>query len=356
MIELILDKKFVNIFHLAINGEDEYVEDFINFFIKNLKRPKLISNYIDSEDLMHQAQNIPFLRLIIQRNPELYFSKDLEYEINSKDFPVIGSPFKLILTGEKTDICNFRRKRFGLEYINPSNLSERWKLHYSRRPDINRKTTDDEGIPSEQRFDSWEKFKTFCHPLNSIILIDKYFLKWKTEKCFKNDLKNNILPLFESLLSQASNETIIEILIVSNFEEKTEPVQKDKVLLSLSTLKTKIEKLTNKKFKLNIIAYKYDTAVKAKRVHDRIIITNYFYIESGAGFNIFNEIGIRQNIEINTEIKFRSILNIQNVFSAFYDLKQLNLYINKQKNAEERINYLNFYPEKTNRLLNIEYL
>jgi hypothetical protein len=352
MLELVLDKEFVNTFHLAYNGNDDYVDDFRDFFIKKLKRLTLVSNYADLEDIITQSQDNPLLELIIECIPKLDFRADLLNEINSKDFPLIGSPFKLILTGEKNEVCNYRRKRFGLEFLNPTILSDRWQLHYSRRQDINRKTTDDSEIPAEQRFDSWGKIMSFAHPLNSIILIDRYLLKWKTEKEFEKNLKNNILPIFKYLLLEASFETPIEIMIVSEFEE---PAQKDKVELSQITLETLLKENTQRVIYLNILAYKKSSSNNINPIHDRIIITNYFYIESGAGFKIFNNNGFRVSIETNTEVKFRSILNIQNIFSAFFDLKQLGIYCKKKENDPGRPDTLNFFPSKTNRLLNIEH-
>jgi hypothetical protein len=350
MLELFLDKEFANKFHLAYMGEEVYVNDFQNYFLKTIKKITLISNYLDFEDLKNHAKENPFLELIVECTSKLFYHADLLNEINSKEFPDTGSPFKLILIGQKAEICDYRRKRFGFEYLSPTNLSERWRLYYSRRPDINRKTTDDIEIPTDQRFDSWGKIKSFKHPLNSIVLIDKFLLKWKSKIELEKDIKDNIFPIFNNLLVEAANETPIEIMIVSEFEE---PLQKDKVILSQSILETLFKEKTNKAICLNILAYKKTSSDLNKPIHDRIIITNYFYIESGAGFKIFDNKGFRETIETNTEIKFRSILNIQNIFSAFFDLKQLGLYCKKKENDPGRPDFLNFYPSKTNRLLNI---
>lgn len=356
MLELILDKEFANNFHLAYKGDEEYVDDFRSYFIKKMQKIKLVSNYLNIEELEKQAKVNPFLELIIECIPELDFRTDLLKEINSPEFPITGSPFKLILTGENTETCNDRRNRFGLEYLNPSNLSERWHLYYSRRTDINRKTTDDPEIPADFKFDSWVKCKAFTHPINSIIIIDKYFLKWKNEKKLEQNIKNNFLPLFQNLLAEAATETPIEIMIVSEFEDLPEPKQAVMVQRSQLILEKLINHITHKAIMVNILVYKKSLfSDNNKAFHDRIIITNYFYIESGAGFIIFEDKGFRKAIETNTEIKFRSILNIQNYFSAFFDLKQLRLYCKKLENSAGRPDYLYFCPAKTNRLLKIEH-
>jgi hypothetical protein len=352
MLELFLDKEFANNYHLVYQGEKVYVDDFQNYFLKEIKNLTLITNYFDFEDLTNKVKENAFLEHIIGCIPKIIYHPDLLNEINSKEFPDIGSPFKLILTGQKTDVCNYRRKRFGLEFINPTNLSDRWQLHYSRRIDMNRKTTKDSEIPDDQRFDSWEKIKSFSHPLNSIILIDRYLLKWKTKKEFEKDLKNNILPLFKNLLIERADETPIEIMIVSEFEENP---KEDSIRESHSRLVTRLREETKKVINLNLIAYKKFSSKTIYPFHDRLIITNYFYIESGAGFKIFDNNGIRETIETNTEIKFRSIFNIQNVFSVLYDLKQLGIYCKKQENSPARMDSINYYPKVANRLLNIEH-
>ena len=166
MLELILDKEFIDTYSNAYSFDDEYVNDFQNYFILNLQKIKLITNYIDLTDIMNQATLNPILRRILQCTPVIEFRTNLLTYIDSPSFPISGSPFKMILTGEDTATCTIRRKRFGLEYINPENLSDRWQLYYSQRIDINKKTTDDTEIPVTFRFDSWDSFKPFIHPLN----------------------------------------------------------------------------------------------------------------------------------------------------------------------------------------------
>jgi len=356
MLDLILDKEFANTFHLSYNSVDkEYIDDFYGYFCKKLKNWKLISNYLDIDDLKKQTKDNPFLELLIECNPELDFQKDLLVNIDSVGFPDSGSPFKLILTGENTKTCEDRRKRFGLEYLNPANLSDRWQLYYSQRPDKCRTTTYNSEIPEEQRFDTWKKIKTFGHPLNSIIFIDLYFLKWKTEKELDENIRNNFLPLFENLLSESANETSIEIMIVSIIDKKSplELEQEKKVQLSQERLETLLKLKTQKAIKVNIIAYSKSEAPSGVKLHDRMIITNYFYIKSGEGFNIFNTEGSRKIIKTSTDIEFIFIHNFQYLNSALSNLKQLAAYCKKIENKTSWLCNLNYYPTKTNRLLNI---
>jgi hypothetical protein len=364
MLELVLDKEFINMFHLAYNGTDEYVDDFSKYFIKNLQKLKLVSNYLNIENIMNEAKDNPLLELIIERLPTLDFQSDLLTFIDSPEFPVTGSPVKLILTGESNEICNNRRKRFGLEYINPENLSDRWQLHYSRRPDINKKTTDDPEIPDDHRFDSWDKLIPFIHPLNAIVIIDFYLLCWTKEDDFKANLNNNIVPLLMNLFAEASEETTVNITIVSEFKDTPPRKQKDRVSESHTLIENALKSRTTNPFSLNILVHnKSNYPSGFQEFHDRLIVTNYFYIDSGAGFaidsnaafDLFNKSGKIRKIKKNTEVKFRSILNIQNYFSAFFDLKQLDIYCKKLENHPGLPDYVNFYPSKTNRLLNIEH-
>lgn len=365
MLELILDKEFANKFLHAYSGNDEYVDDFLKYFIRNLQKLKLISNYLDIEDFMNQAKDNAFLELIIESNPELIFRADLLTQIDSPEFPVTGSPFKLVLTGEDIETCTRRRKRFGLEFFNLANLSDRWHLYYSHRRDIYKKTTDDTEIPDDFRFDSWNKFKPFNHPLNAVIIVDFYLLYWDKEEELKSNLENNIIPLIENLLSQSASEIQTEITFISEFKDRPPRKQEERVKRSLYLIEDAIKKITTHDFKLNIIVHhRRNIPSDFQAFHDRIIITNYFYINCGAGFsiqarkagvNIFDKLGNIFKIRHNTEIQFRSIFNIQNFWTAFKDLKQLDIYCKRLENHPGLPDYVNYCPTKLNRLLNIKH-
>lgn len=367
MLELVLDKEFVNTFHHAYKGEEEYVEDFRKYFLKNLDKLTLVSNYCDFQEIEKEVKDKdnPLLELIIEHVDSFIYRSDLLTQIDSPEFPVSGSPFKIILTGENTETCTSRRKRFGLEYFNPENLSDRWKLYYSQRIDIKKKTTNDEEIPADFRFDSWDSFKPFNHPLNAIIIIDFYLLNWDKEGELKTNIDINISPLLENLLSQASSEIPIEITFVSEFKDKLPLKQNARVNTSLKYINQAISKLTSKQFRLNIIVHKKDKYPNGfQEFHDRIIVTNYFYINSGAGFsvrsrlpgvNIFTNQGDIYRIRHNTVVHFGYIFNIQNFWSAFKDLKQLDIYCNSLENHPNLPDYVSYCPTQTNRLLNIKH-
>lgn len=357
MLELFLDKEFANTFGHAYAGDEEYVEDFRKFFLKNLQKFKLVSNFLDQDDLMNHARDNALLEQIIERIPTLDFSTDLLAETGSPEFPLTGSPFKLVLTGEDTTKCDEHRKHFGLEYFNPENLSDRWKLYYSRRTDINKKTTDDPEILDDHKFNTWDKFKPFIHPLNAIIIIDFYLLSWVREDDLRANLDNNILPLLSNLLSEASDEIPVEIMLISEFKDTPPKKLKERVSISQALIEKELKIRTPKHFLLNIVVHsKSNYPAHFQEFHDRLIITNYFYIESGSGFNFFSGLGFNRSIKKNTSVKFRSILNIQNVDDAYFDLKQLNIYCKKLENQPNLPDYVNYCPSKTNRLLNIERL
>jgi hypothetical protein len=365
MLELVLDRAFVDTFHLAYKSKNEYADDFALYFLKNMQRCKLVTNYRDMDELLLAASENPLLELIVERIPEVVFKSEFDHEIDSPDFPINGSPIKLILTGKGNELCNHRRKQFGLEFLNPGNLKDRWPVYYSRRTDINKKTTTDPELPNEVRFDSWNQFKPFIHPLNAIIIVDFYLLSWEREEDFTNSLNINIVPLLENLLTEASTDVPVDISFVSEFKDRPPKKQSERVNKSRQLLDAAIKKITTKPFSLNLIVHNKQNYPKDfQEFHDRIIITNYFYINCGAGFNIGSKksgIGVfdkpdkLSRIRHNSEIQFRSILNIQNYWTAFIDLKQLDIYCKKLVNHPGLPDYLNFSPDKTNRLMGIEH-
>ena len=287
MLELALDKAFIDDFHLAYKGNEEYADDFSRYFIKNLQRFKLMTNFKDIDDLMHAARNNPLLELLVERIPKLEFRPDFNKWIHSKEYPETSSPIKLVLCNDEETECSIYRNRFGIEYLTPENLKDRWAVHYSHRPDINRKTTDDLDIPALHRFESWDTLKAFQHPLNSIIIVDFYLLKWKMEQELHTNLKNNIIPLFKHLLKEATTELPLNISIVSEFQDALPLKQKQRINISLEVIGAEIKKITNRNIRLNLIVHSKQNYPKDfQEFHDRLIITNYFYINCGAGFNI----------------------------------------------------------------------
>jgi hypothetical protein len=365
MLELVLDRAFVDTFHLAYKSNVEYADDFALYFLKNMQRCKLVTNYRDMDELLQAASENPLLELIVERIPKVVFKSDFDHEVDSQDFPTIGSPIKLILTGEENELCNKRRKQFGLEFLNPGNLKDRWPIYYSRRTDINKKTTNDPELPNEVRFDSWENFKPFAHPLNAVIIVDFYLLSWEREEDFVQSMTNNIIPLMENLMAEASEDIPVNISFISEFKDRPPKKQAERVNKSRQLLEAAIKKITTKPFNLNLIVHEKKNYPKEfQEFHDRIIITNYFYINCGAGFNIgskksgigvFDKPGQISRIRHNSEIQFRSILNIQNYWTAFKDLKQLDIYCKKLENHPGLPDYLNFLPDKSNRLMGIEH-
>ena len=156
--------------------------------------------------------------------------------------------------------------------------------------------------------------------------------------------------------------TLVEITVISEFNDTPPRSQKQRVQTSLATITKELKNKISAPFSLNILVHKKSNyPPQFQEFHDRLIITSYFYITIGAGFsvvdesgfNIFNQNGRIQRIKKNTEIMFRSILNIQNIESAYLDLKNLEIYSRNLENHSGLPDYLNFFPSKSNRLLNI---
>ena len=66
MLELVLDRAFVDTFHLAYKDNEEYADDFARYFLKHLQRCKLITNYHDINELMQAARENPLMELIVE--------------------------------------------------------------------------------------------------------------------------------------------------------------------------------------------------------------------------------------------------------------------------------------------------
>lgn len=114
----------------------------------------------------------------------------------------------------------------------------------------------------------WDKLFKDKPPLNTIIIADNYLLDKP------DSFKNNLFAILDALLPVKNIKETIHIALV---------VKRDVINLQNKYFKIS-EYLQNKNsnFKLGI----YQTPLNAP--HDRMIITNYFYLSSGHSFDIVN--------------------------------------------------------------------
>ena len=85
-----------------------------------------------------------------------------------------------------------------------------------------------------------------------------------------------------------------------------------------------------------------------KMMHDRMLITNYFYITSGKGFDLINS---NDTEKADTILTWSAICTSDNLHTMYKELLKLHSYVSKCHNNFPTMPQI--IGDKQNRLLNI---
>jgi hypothetical protein len=290
-----------------------------------------------NENFYEQVKEDPYLELLIDTCPINLETHDfLNEEIRLLEFYEKGSYFKLFLISESARECDILSGNYGYEYISPENFEQKWTIYNSLREDSSRKVTASSSLSKVNRFDSWDCMDTFLHPVNSILINDRYILNDKQNK----KIHNNLLPLLIKLAKKASKIIPLEITILADPSPNFLDYKKIHTRLSLELDRN----LGSGRYKLNLIRFSS---------HDRFILTNYFYITSGQGFTFFREDN-KIDRNIITTIEFQFIFSSLKKVLIIDDLKELKKSIGRLNNSEPGTfsEVIDYFPDRQNRILN----
>lgn len=138
----------------------------------------------------------------------------------------------------------------------------------------------------------WDSLKNICPPSNSMIIVDQYL---KTES---QSFSLNLLPLLASLLPvKLSFPYHLAIIISEESNQNLVTFYKD--------LSEYLTQNYSYKFELTILQ------TRKKLIHDRNILTNSYWINSGFGFDLVREKNCKLYFRSNTTIHFYPITFIQ---------------------------------------------
>lgn len=168
------------------------------------------------------------------------------------------------------------------------------------------------------QFKGWDFFAEKLPPRNALILSDNYLFKSEA-------YGHNIFSLLKHFLPDKLNQNFHLSIVVD--ENVPNPEKKYETIL---------------KYLKNLdVTYKIDFGLfitRGKMIHDRDLISNYFRMRSGHGFDLINKNG---NIKKNTEINYFPI-NSEITPSAHF------LFLKRLKKETQRSSCIGF---ENNRLL-----
>lgn len=339
--EIAIDKGFLTSFfkHNSSDLRKHLFDDFVRFIKKLEPGFTLISDFSSLDEIKVAAQGNTLLELIIEKVPKLVFLSDLNRRVREICFYEGKNCMKLFLLDCPTSDCEVLEMSYGYSFICGENFKSKWEPYYSDRDDTTLFITPKTSMNDNLRFDSWETLKKFGHPLNALLIVDNYILSDKNNQRIDQNLK----PLLLNLLPKQKTVLPIDITIISEVEPWN--ISFKEVLQDLEEFLT--DALPELYFNLNIL--KFDRTILDKlpdrrfNTHDRRIITNNFWIESGIGFNLMNNNG--RLSKSNSIITFRFNLFGSNYVGLKHMLKDYAAYANIAKDLHT------FGPKKKNRLL-----
>lgn len=328
--ELVITKEFLDDFFILFDEGNKYHIDFKDFLIKKIKGVTIITDLKDASEWEIASEENPlwlYLLDIPMMRPE--FVPTIENDISNTSFYSSSTyPYKLFFISKDKNTCENLCNDFGFEYISVENLDEKWKNYYSQREDFN--------LPidanSNPRFDNWSKLLDFKHPINSIIIIDKYlFCEFKRGGTKQFSHSNNLFELLRQLLEDKDNKIDLQITIitVSKNINIDDPSQPSLHIDRMSFVKAKVADFLQTEFPLltvDITIINYDKLIHSTvSEHDRGVYTNYFYFEIGTGLNIFD---CSNRIINRSKISFYSPIRSADKNLTLSGLSSIKTYLN----------------------------
>ena len=341
--EIFLDKDFVKEFPKGISTfNKELTEDYFQC-LRRLRKIKIKTNFTwdEFEHELRRNENI-ILENLINLNPqEFVFDAHIDFSVS----PIEKTSAFLLFFAEEKDTVSYSNS-WGFECICSRNFNNKWSIYSGSRPDNCMKVTDKSDISDTICFTSYKKIQNFGHPIHALIIFDLYILVDKDNQ----RIRDNLFPLLKNLLLQPSKNQIVDLMIITKFNEYIPEDIKAKYELINDFLSDTFDDV---RVHLSLIEYskKYQT-YSAASLKPRRIYTNYFLVKSDDSFTYFKPNG---KINNTTDIEFKFVYYSLNPEFVMSELKLIKKYVEKvpmkEPYAANKQRVL-FYPDKRNRLLN----
>ncbi len=187
-------------------------------------------------------------------------AKDLVVNSHKPTFIFRNSLKNDEITEENTGFC----------CITGTTFFEKWQHFYKAKTfSISKNTT-------QNQLSKWgDLFAEYRYPSNAFVIADNYIFSYKP------NIKNNLLKILKELLNSAKQVTSeIDLIIISESFYK----ENGSTEISIDKLHREVTKYLRDDLKF----YNFNLCIVRAKYHDRLILSNYFVINSGNSFNYFN--------------------------------------------------------------------
>jgi hypothetical protein len=180
--------------------------------------------------------------------------------------------------------CEQMSQKYGMIFISKDDIL--LNLHFLFDSDV-------QPITKSGNIDDWEFIQKYKHPCNSIIIADNYLLK--------ENIEENIIAFLKYLLPDSLDINFHLTLIAGGDKSDSSFDIEKRYETIINSLQGDYD------YNINL------TILKTKENHDRNLLTNYFWINSGYGFSLFKE----KKVKNETNLFCFPIFTLQANYSGF---------------------------------------
>ncbi|MCF2521106.1 hypothetical protein [Dyadobacter sp. CY351] len=329
--EVYFDEKFIDAIDDQIDTQDENLADFLAF-CKKFQGGE-VDIYTDmSVDKISSKRNESFFFRSINANGGPIFQSlpELNMLLALESFYSSTTGYKLFFV-EREDI-DVLKDDFGYLYFNIQKIVTDWK-------DFSRARIQEIGTfpittntDCEPRLDNWSYLRHFQHPLNSILICDRYILQ------DKHTFRHNLFQIFEQLICKNIRELQFEIFIISELKgtakvgDKWQNIDNDIVEYGRIIQEKLQRRFGVDRIQITLIKLVSDRENRDLfyKEHGRSFITNYWYLNPHNSFNFFKYDAVKKSVVLsvqdNMDIRFTFHKEVRNILKArlmnFQDITQ----------------------------------
>ena len=284
--EIYIDKVFLERFAEQMSHP---LHDEIRLFLKKPQTGQKILNFESQEAFEKAALENPLLEMLLESSVPV-LNPHFQQEIHEEAFYEQGDSKLFFNEDDQNDQWE---ADFGCIFINSQQLH---KAHFLFNWHL---------IPftkSRPRFNSWSFMAQFRHPCNSLIITDNYLFARDNLEQNKRQLDENLLALLKELIP-TSLKIPFHLTIIGS--AKNDAYIKNNLGDLHNYLLQKLGERFSYPIHLNILIAPF---------HDRNILTNYAWFNSGNSFTYFEN----RKLHSNTNLIFQPITQLNSTYNPFY--------------------------------------
>ncbi len=289
--EIYIDSKFIECFALDTSHE---LHDELRSFLRKPQTGQKILNFESQEAFEKAALKNPLLEMLLESSvPTLNAS--FQQQMQEDTFYEEGGTKLFFNEDEANDQLE---ADFGCIFISSKQLNKAYFLFNWHLIPFTK---------YEPRFTNWDFMSQFRHPCNALIVTDNYLFAKDNLLLNKRQLDENLLRLLLNLMPPKL-KIDFHLTIIGTPIDKNGRYQ-EYIKQHLKDLHSHLLVQLERKFSYNI-----KLSILIAPMHDRNILTNYVWINSGNSFTYFTN----RQLHSNTNLLFHPITQLNRTYNPFY--------------------------------------